>query len=76
MLRTTLVCGRDRLDTLTGMANGIGAVSEYATTVVRLFPDYAGSVIWFPGPVSYDETQLDSQLIADLQTWKPPTTPA
>jgi hypothetical protein len=51
------------------MVKGIGAVSEYATTVVRLFPDYAGSVIWFSTPVPYEETGLDPQLTDDLQAW-------
>jgi hypothetical protein len=37
--------------------------------VVRLFPDYAGTVIWFPDPVPYEETQLDATLIADLRAW-------
>ena len=60
---------RDGSFTLTDMVKGMGAVSEYATTVVRLFPDYADSVIWFRGPVSYEATHLDARLIADLQTW-------
>ena len=52
------------------MVKGLGAVSEYASTVVRLFPDYAGSVIWFPSPVPYQETELDPRLIGDLQSWE------
>jgi hypothetical protein len=52
------------------MTKGTGAVSEYATTVIRLFPDYAESVIWFSSPVPYEETQLDDRLIADLRTWE------
>lgn len=47
----------------------MGAVSEYATTVVRLFPDHAESVIWFSGPVPYERTELDPRLIADLRSW-------
>ena len=52
------------------MVKGLGAVSEYATTVVRLFPGHAESVIWFRSPVPYEETQLDAQLIADLRAWE------
>ena len=52
------------------MVRGMGAVSEYATTVVRLFAGHAESVIWFSSPVPYEETQLDIQLIADLQAWE------
>jgi hypothetical protein len=44
-------------------------VSEYAPSVVRLFPDHAESVIWFQGPVPYEDTRLDPRLVADLQTW-------
>ena len=47
----------------------MGAVSEYATTVIRLFPDYADSVVWFRSPVPYEETQFDAQLIAELRAW-------
>lgn len=47
----------------------MSAVSEYATSVVRLFPDHAGSVIWFRSPVPYEETRLDPRLIADLRAW-------
>jgi len=52
------------------MAEGIGVVSEYATTVVRLFPDHAGSAIWFSSPLPYEESQLDAPLIADLRAWE------
>lgn len=45
-------------------------MSEYATTVVRLFPGHAESVLWFSSPVPYEETQLDVQLLADLQAWE------
>jgi esterase/lipase superfamily enzyme len=47
----------------------MGAVSEYATTVVRLFPDYADSAVWFRSPVPYQKTRLDARLIAELQAW-------
>lgn len=52
------------------VVKGTGAASQYATTVVRLFPDYAESVIWFRGPVPYEETRLDAQLIAARQAWE------
>jgi hypothetical protein len=48
----------------------MGGVSEYATTVVRLFPDYANSVLWFPYPLAYEETRLDAQLIEDCKAWE------
>ena len=52
------------------MARGVRPASEYATSVVRLFPDYAGTVIWFIGPIAYGETRLDAGLVADLQAWE------
>lgn len=43
---------------------------EYLTTVVRVFPDYADSVIWFaPGPVEYEDACLSDDLIRDLRAW-------
>jgi hypothetical protein len=39
-------------------------------SVVRLFPDYAGSVLWFPHPVDYAATGLDGGLVADLIRWE------
>lgn len=51
------------------MSERLRPVSEYATTVVRLFPDYAESVIWFSGPVAYEQTRLDADLVADLRAW-------
>lgn len=38
--------------------------------VVRLCPDYAGSVIWFPHPVDYALTCLDGALVTDLIRWE------
>ena len=38
--------------------------------VVRLFPDYAGSVLWFPHPVDYALTRLDGGLVTDLIRWE------
>jgi hypothetical protein len=44
---------------------------EYFTTVIRIFPDYAGSVIWFAmGPVSYDDAKISSQLRRDMEAWE------
>jgi hypothetical protein len=37
---------------------------------VRLFADYAESVIWFPGMVDYVESALSPELIRDLEEWK------
>ncbi|MBX0300782.1 hypothetical protein K2F54_12440 [Cryobacterium sp. 1639] len=38
--------------------------------VVRLFPDYAGSVLWFPHPVDYTVSCLDGGLVTDLIRWE------
>ncbi len=51
------------------MTRGFGSASEYATSVVRLFSDYADSVIWFSGPVAYEDTWLEHDLVADLRSW-------
>jgi hypothetical protein len=38
--------------------------------VVRLIPDYAGSVLWFPYAVDYAVTALDPALVTDLIRWE------
>jgi hypothetical protein len=42
----------------------------YATDVVRVFPDYAGAVIWFSEPLPYAETRLTRELVALLEEWE------
>ncbi|WP_297372724.1 hypothetical protein [Cryobacterium sp.] len=38
--------------------------------MVRLLPDYAGSVLWFPEPVDYAASFLDGALVSDLIRWE------
>jgi hypothetical protein len=39
--------------------------------VVRMFPDYAGTVLWYGGgPVDYDDAHLPAGLVADLEAWE------
>ena len=38
--------------------------------VVRMFPDYADTVLWFDGPVDYAECGLSERLIRDLERWE------
>lgn len=42
---------------------------EEAKPTVRIFPDHADTVLWFDGPVSYEDTRLRSELVAELQAW-------
>lgn len=51
------------------VTHGLGSASEYATSVVRLFSDYADSVIWFSGPVAYEDTCLEHDLVVELRCW-------
>ena len=44
--------------------------------LVRLFPDYADTVISFPYPVDYADTGLDDDLVTDLRRWEALTTTA
>ncbi len=37
---------------------------------VRIFPDYAGTVLWFRDPVVYDLAQLSDVLVHDLSRWE------
>jgi hypothetical protein len=43
---------------------------EYLTRVVRLFPDYAGTPLWFIDPVEYREALLSADLELDLRAWE------
>jgi hypothetical protein len=47
-----------------------GGPDKYATEIVRVFPDYAGSVIWFSDPMPYSETELSSDLVGRLTSWE------
>jgi hypothetical protein len=40
------------------------------SSVVRLLPDYAGTVLWLPHPVTYSESHLDASLVTDLIRWE------
>ena len=39
-------------------------------TVIRVFPDYADSVIWFLGPVAYGDARVSHRLAQDLSAWE------
>lgn len=46
-------------------------MQENATpTTVRMFPDYADTVLWLDGPVDYERTALSPGLIRELQAWE------
>lgn len=46
-------------------------IEEQRTSVVRLFPDYANTVLWFVvGPVRYSECALSLTLVQELQDWE------
>lgn len=51
------------------MTKRTASAREYATTIVRLFSVWAESAIWFSGPIAYDDTRLDANLVADLRAW-------
>jgi hypothetical protein len=38
--------------------------------MVRMFPDYADTVLWFGGPVPYDESGLTEGLVRELEDWE------
>ena len=46
--------------------------AQASREAIRIFPDYAGSVIWYDmiGPVPYEETHLSTDLIADMEEWE------
>jgi hypothetical protein len=44
--------------------------SEGQPRMVRMFPDYADTVLWFGGPVPYDESGLTEGLVRELEDWE------
>ena len=41
------------------------------SNVVRMFPDYAGTVLWYGGgPVDYEDAHLPAELVTDLEAWE------
>lgn len=43
---------------------------EYLTRVVRMFPGWADTVIWFHGPVPYAQAGLADAVVAELVEWE------
>ena len=37
---------------------------------IRLFPDYADTVLWVREPIDYQDTELSRRLVSDLQAWE------
>ena len=48
----------------------VGESTSSSAVLVRLLPDYAGTVLWCPCPVAYAATHLDPALVADLIRWE------
>ncbi len=44
--------------------------AEDEVPVVRMFPDYAATVLWLGGPVDYAECGLSERLIRGLERWE------
>ncbi|MGL3805979.1 hypothetical protein ACSYDW_07755 [Paeniglutamicibacter sp. R2-26] len=44
--------------------------SDRNPRIIRMFPDYADSVLWVDGPVDYSETGLSAGLVEGLQAWE------
>lgn len=38
--------------------------------VVRMFPDYADTVLWFREPIDYEDAKLSAGLTEDLKRWE------
>jgi hypothetical protein len=48
----------------------VSNAADRLATVIRIFPDYADSVIWFLGPVPYEEARITHGLAEDLSAWE------
>ncbi|GAB3809015.1 hypothetical protein GCM10028798_36110 [Humibacter antri] len=46
-------------------------LTRYLSTTVRVFPDYAGTIIWFAiGPFDYDSAHIPQDLRVAMQEWE------
>ncbi|MGN6204491.1 hypothetical protein [Humibacter sp.] len=46
-------------------------LTRYLSTTVRVFPDYAGTIIWFTmGPFDYDSARIPQDLRVAMQEWE------
>lgn len=37
---------------------------------IRIFPDYANTVVWISEPIHYEEARLSAGLLAELESWE------
>lgn len=50
--------------------HGMNSPGEAMRPTVRMFPDHAGTVLWFRDPVDYDLAHLSTGLVHDLACWE------
>jgi hypothetical protein len=61
---------RDSLTAAEQNARRFEEAAERTRSAIRVFPDYADTVIWFRGPVPYELTALTPRLIRGLEEWE------
>lgn len=61
---------RMRLSGLCRYDRGMNSSQEAAPSTVRLFPDYADTVLWFNEPIDYDTAKLSGTLTRELSQWE------
>ncbi|MGZ1492050.1 hypothetical protein [Brevibacterium sediminis] len=43
---------------------------ERPPRTIRMFPDYAGTVLWISMPIDYEDAGLSGALVAQLEAWE------
>ena len=43
---------------------------EASPRTIRMFPDYADTVLWVREPIAYEDTGLSDALVAELEVWE------
>jgi hypothetical protein len=62
---------RTPTESFAGYDRCVDGLNEYATVVVRLFPDYGVSPLWFAiGNLTYEQAALTEELTRDLRRWE------
>lgn len=59
-----------RLSGLCRYARDMNSSQEVTPSTVRMFPDYADTVLWFNEPINYDTAMLSGTLTRELSKWE------
>ena len=48
----------------------VHSAEDASLRTIRMFPDYADTVLWISMPIDYEDTGLSEWLVAELEAWE------